>query len=59
MSTMLCCEECRCVSDDARDWIAKVVEGDDEEPIAAPYVITYCPTCAEREFGRTPRNEYT
>jgi hypothetical protein len=45
------CEECLCLSEDATGWIGKVVEGDEEEPDLEPYVVTYCPDCAEREFG--------
>jgi hypothetical protein len=54
----MCCEECGCVSEDARDWIAHLVE-DEEEPDAEPYVVAYCPTCAERELGRQARSRYT
>ena len=45
------CEECLCLSEDAIGWIANVVEADEEEPDLAPYIVTYCPQCAEREFG--------
>jgi hypothetical protein len=24
------CEECRCISEDARDWIAKLIDDDEE-----------------------------
>jgi MoxR-like ATPase len=36
------CEECRCISEDARDWIAKLIE-DDEEPDSESFVVLYCP----------------
>jgi hypothetical protein len=31
----------------------------DPEEDAAPFVVLFCPTCAAREFGYTPRVEYT
>ena len=52
------CEECGCLSEEARDWIAKIVE-DDEDPDADTYVVTYCPLCALLEFRRAPRSRYT
>jgi hypothetical protein len=55
---VLHCEECQCVSEDARDWIAHLAE-DEEEPEIEPYVVLYCPACAEREFQRQPRSRYT
>jgi hypothetical protein len=45
------CEECWCLSEGAEGWIAKVVEADEDDPDAEPYVVTYCPECTEREFG--------
>jgi hypothetical protein len=54
---LLHCEECGCVSEDALGWIATVI--DDEEQLAVdPYVVSYCPPCAEREFERAPRTGY-
>jgi hypothetical protein len=50
------CEECHCISDDGRDWIA-MLTGDDEEPESS--VVLYCPDCAEREFERQARSPYT
>jgi hypothetical protein len=55
---MLHCEECRCVSEDACDWIAHLVD-DEEDPGAETYVVAYSPACAEREFHREPRSRYT
>jgi hypothetical protein len=52
------CEERRCISEDARDWIAKLID-DDEEPGYESFVVLYCPDCAEREFQRQPRSRYT
>jgi hypothetical protein len=52
------CEERRCISEDARDWIAKLID-DDEEPDYESFVVLYCPACAEREFQRQPRSRYT
>jgi hypothetical protein len=52
------CEECRCISEDARDWIAKLID-DDEEPDYESFVVLYCPDCAEWEFERQPRSRYT
>jgi hypothetical protein len=48
------CQECHCLSETAVDWIARIVE-DDEEPEMEHYVVLYCPRCAEREFDRRPR----
>jgi hypothetical protein len=50
------CEECGCVTEDARDWIALLAE---EEPGGDSCVVVYCPVCAEREFDRAPRLTYT
>jgi hypothetical protein len=47
--------ECCCISEDARDWIAKLIE-DDEEQDAESSVVLYCPACAEWEFERQPRS---
>jgi hypothetical protein len=44
------CEECWRLSEDAAGWIAKVVDPDDD-PDVESYVVTYCPDCAEHEFG--------
>jgi hypothetical protein len=52
------CDECGCVSEDACDWIAHIVE-EDEGPDAETYVVTYCPLCALLEFHRAPRSRYT
>ena len=58
LAAVVRCQECDCVSEDAREWIAKIVE-DDEEPETEHYVVLYCPACAEREFYRRPRSRYT
>ena len=51
---MLRCEECDAVCEYAEGWIAYRIE--DEERPEAPYVVVYCPRCAEREFEvRSPR----
>jgi hypothetical protein len=56
MASLVRCVECRCISEDARDWIAKLID-DDEEPESS--VVLYCPDCAEWEFERQPRSKYT
>lgn len=57
----LACEECHHVTDEACGWIAKVIEDDDEFEID-PFLVFYCPTCAEREFSfvfhRRPDDEF-
>jgi hypothetical protein len=53
LGPLLICVECWCVTEEARAWIAEIAE-DPEEPDAGPYVIAYCPPCAEREFDRAP-----
>jgi hypothetical protein len=52
------CEQCGCTSEDARDWIAKLID-DEDEPEYESFVVLYCPACAEREFERQPRSPYT
>ena len=47
---VLHCEECERVSLEGRGWMAFIVE-DEDEPETPAYVVSYCPTCAEREFG--------
>jgi hypothetical protein len=40
----------------ARGWKAMIVE-DEEDPEMNPYVVCYCPSCAQREFGESkPRH---
>jgi hypothetical protein len=39
------------MSEDPTGWIAKVVDADKEEADLEPYVVTYCPDCADRESG--------
>lgn len=46
----LACEECQRVTDDACGWIGKVVETEEFDLDLDPFVVFYCPTCAEREF---------
>jgi ribosomal protein L44E len=44
------CTECGAVSRDGRGWRAYFVGvGDEVDPDEE--VVTYCPACAEREFG--------
>jgi hypothetical protein len=48
------CQECLVLADDqARGWrmLRLDVPGEDDEPILA----SYCPECAEREFGLSRR----
>jgi hypothetical protein len=47
---VLKCEECRRSSESAFGWIALIVEDEDGDPDWEPYVVTYCPACAAREF---------
>jgi hypothetical protein len=50
----LFCQECLLLADDeARGWRLVVVDvpGEDDEPVLA----SYCPDCAEREFGLSRR----
>jgi hypothetical protein len=58
LASLVRCEECRCISEDARDWIPKVID-DDEEPDYESFVVLYCPDWAEREFQWQPRSRYT
>ena len=45
---MLRGEECRCVSETGKGWLAFIaVDPDGDEP---PEVATYCPPCADREL---------
>jgi hypothetical protein len=57
----LACQECDRVTNEAHSWIAKVVEDDDELDTHL-CVVSYCPTCAEREFNfvshRRPDNDF-
>lgn len=49
--TRLSCQECLRDSDDeARGWRTYVAD-DPDELDAEPIVASYCPDCAEREFG--------
>jgi hypothetical protein len=51
---LLRCEECGCFTEDAWDWIARIVY--DEKALGPQsYVVSYCPACAELEFDRVPR----
>jgi hypothetical protein len=49
VASLVRCVECRCIGEDARDWIAKLID-DGEEPGYESFVVLYCPACAEREF---------
>jgi len=56
---MIRCEECRCLADDADEgWLTYLVD-DEEEPGQAWYFVSYCPSCAFREFRVVPREAYT
>jgi ribosomal protein L44E len=44
------CEECGCATELARGWRAQIVE-DEDDPEMDAYVVCYCPSCAQREFG--------
>jgi hypothetical protein len=46
---MLRCEECSCVSDTAKGWLAFIAE-DPDDGEGPPQVATYCPPCADREL---------
>jgi hypothetical protein len=57
-AAVLRCEECWCVSDNARGWFAFGADlpADDH----SPEVATYCPRCAEKHFDKKPRErDYT
>jgi hypothetical protein len=56
LASLVRCVECRCISEDARDWIAKLIDDDEESESS---VVLYCPDCAEWEFERQPRSPYT
>jgi hypothetical protein len=58
VASLVRCEECRCISEDARDWIAKLID-DEQEPGSESFVVLYCPDCAEWEFERQARSRYT
>jgi hypothetical protein len=50
------CEECCCTTEPARGWRAMIVD-DEDDPEMDAYVVCYCPSCAQREFGRSkPRH---
>ena len=46
---VLACEECHCVTEDAKRWVSLVVDETDE-PDFEQYVVSSCPVCADREF---------
>ena len=49
------CEECSLTTELARGWRAMI--DDDEAPETDAYVVYYCPSCAQREFGQSkPRH---
>lgn len=37
------------MSEDGTDWVAHIVCPDEEDPSLEPYVVTYCPECADCE----------
>jgi hypothetical protein len=50
------CEECGCTTELARGWRAQIVDEEDDPEMDA-YVVCYCPSCAQREFGQSePRH---
>jgi hypothetical protein len=57
MAAGLRCEECGCVSENARDWIAHIVYEDDDQalrPTSSPTALS-----ALLEFHRALRSRYT
>ena len=57
----LACEDCHHVTEDAYGWIAVAID-EGEELDLDPFVVFYCPRCAEREFDfvshRRPDDEF-
>jgi hypothetical protein len=49
--TRLRCEECAQLSKGAARGWRTFLAPDPDEPEAEPMLATYCPWCAEREFG--------
>ena len=50
------CEECGDTKELARGWRAMIVD-DEEDPEMDAYVVYYCGSCAQREFGQSkPRH---
>ncbi len=50
---MVECEECRSTSELGEGWRAMI--GFCPEEDEAPFVVIYCPVCAESEFGPVRR----
>jgi hypothetical protein len=49
--SILTCSECACPSDEqARGWEGHLVDLDDD---GEDEVVSFCPACAAREFGRS------
>jgi hypothetical protein len=48
LRSVLRCEECSCVSETAKRWLAFIAEDPDDGE--GPQVATYCPPCADREL---------
>jgi hypothetical protein len=47
------CQECQAEADElARGW--RAYRGNPEQGDEEPYLLFYCPACAEREFGPFP-----
>jgi len=44
------CQECGCVTEDAKGWVSLIVDDSDEFDFEE-YVVSYCPLCADREFA--------
>ena len=56
---MVRCEECRCVASDADEaWVTYLHADDEEQPDEVWYFVSYCPSCAFREFRIIPRQSY-
>jgi hypothetical protein len=48
------CEECAQVSDEAARGWRTFLAPDPDDGEGAPMLATYCPVCADREFGLHP-----
>jgi hypothetical protein len=50
---MLVCQECGCASGElGKGWVAFICE--DPDGVDEPCIGTYCPPCANNEFGYRP-----
>ena len=50
------CQECDCISEVGRGWLAYIAE--DPEDAEGPAVVIYCPPCAARELDAQPERPY-